>query len=102
MRKKTVKITLFAFISSFLFQGAAHSLPTKWEVVDINLSSLLDSGWKLIGNSSHRVAYSNTFSPGGYDEKTYVFSLTKNGKYIICVMPDPVDPVAQAGCRRLN
>ncbi len=102
MYKKAATITFCALLLNLTFQGTAYSLPTKWEVVNINLSSLLDSGWQLIDISSHRVASKLAFSPGGLDEKTYVFSLTKSGKHIVCVMPNPIDPVAQAGCRRLN
>jgi hypothetical protein len=90
-------------LSILFFQSAAYSIPTKWEKVDASLSSLLDSGWTLLGITSNRVAYQNSFSPGGLDEENFIFSLTKNGKYIVCSIGNPGTPVAQkAGCRRLN
>jgi hypothetical protein len=92
-----------AVILSFSFQSSAHSIPTKWEKVEASLSDLLNSGWLLTGISSNRVAYRNSIGPGGLDEETYVFSLTKDGKYIICSMDNPNPPIAKvAGCRRIN
>jgi hypothetical protein len=102
MYKKITNTAVFTLALNLIFQGAAHSVPTKWEVVSASLSDLLNSGWQLTGISSNRAAYRNSISPGGFDEETYMFSLTKNGKYIICLMPNPVDPVANAGCRRIN
>jgi hypothetical protein len=38
---------------SFLLQNAAHSIPTKWEIVDASMSDLLNSGWQLLGRASN-------------------------------------------------
>jgi hypothetical protein len=100
---KLFLVILIILFSIFLFQGAAYSIPTKWEKVDSSLSDLLNSGWLLQGTDYNRVAYQNSISPGGLDEENYTFSLSKNGKYIICSVGNPRTPIAQtAGCRRIN
>jgi hypothetical protein len=79
----------------------ANSLPTKWEVVDSSLSQLLDSGWQLFSHGSNRAAF--RISPGGLDEETFTFILTKNSKYIMCRVTNPQAPIANlSGCRKLN
>jgi hypothetical protein len=103
MLNKTSVCCALTLILSFSFQHSAYSIPTKWEKVETSLSDLLNSGWLLTGISSNRVAYRNSIGPGGLDEETYVFSLTKEGKYIICSMDNPNPPIAKvAGCRRIN
>jgi hypothetical protein len=97
----------FSFVTtiilSFSFQGTAYSNPTPWAKVESTLAELLNSGWSLMNVSSHRAAYRNSLSPGGFDETTLIFSLTRNGKYIICYMDNPKPPTANtAGCRKIN
>jgi hypothetical protein len=103
MYRQLITSSIIALTLCSVFQSAAYSVPTKWEKVEISLSELLNSGWQLLGVSSNRVAFQNSFSPNGLDEQTYVFSLIKDGKYIICAMTNPSVPVAKvAGCRRIN
>jgi hypothetical protein len=103
MRSKIIIECTVAFAITLILQNRAYSIPTKWERIDVSFSELLDSGWQLIGTSTNRVAYRNSIGPGGLDEETYAFSLTKNGKYILCEMSNPSHPIAKnAGCRRLN
>jgi hypothetical protein len=103
MCKKIIIRCMASAIFSLLLHSPAYSVPTKWERVDVSLSDLLSSGWQLIGIATSRVAYRNSFSPGGVDEEIYAFSLMKNGKYILCNTSNPVHPVANnAGCRKLN
>ncbi len=103
MRSKIFIGCTFAFMLTVILQSKAHSVPTKWERVDTSLSELLDSGWQLIGTATNRVAYRNSIGPGGLDEETYAFSLTRNGKYILCEVSNPSHPIAKnAGCRKLN
>lgn len=102
MYKKISSTTFFILILSLIFQGSAHSAPTKWARVEDSMSDLLNSGWQLMGVSSNRAAYTSTFGPGGFDEITYVFSLTKGGRYIVCFMPNPDVPIAKTGCRSIN
>jgi hypothetical protein len=102
MRNITViSCSIFVAFSMF-FTGKAYSVPTKWEIIDNSLSELLDNGWQLVGIASNRAAYRNSFGPGGVDDKEYIISITKNRKYVICVVPNPTPPVAPAGCRRIN
>jgi hypothetical protein len=102
MRNKII-VGCTVIISNFIFQSAAYSIPTKWEIVNASLSDLIHSGWQLQGVSYNRVASQNSFSPGGTSIETYVFSLTKNGQYIVCTMDNPVVPVAtSAGCRKIS
>jgi hypothetical protein len=103
MCKKLFFSCTTTFILSFAFQGVAYSNPTQWERVDTTLSGLLNSGWQLLGISSNRAAYQSSFSPNGFDETSFIFSLTKNGKHIICYLDNPKPPIAQiAGCRKIN
>jgi hypothetical protein len=74
-----------------------------WTVVDSNLSELLNDGWKLVGQSSHRVATVTGGGIGAIDEETFVYTLTKNGKYVTCFLQNPVpNKGAYGGCRLIN
>lgn len=94
-------------INSLFFQNAVYSVPTlketKWEPIGMSLTELLNSSWQISGHGSNRVAFRNNTEPGGVDEETFTFLLTKNGKYVFCFVVDPVPPKARAsGCRSLN
>ena len=100
---KNITVGFTVIISSFIFQNVAYSIPTKWEMVNVSLSDLIRSGWRLQGVSYNRVASQNSFSPGGINAETYVFSLTKDGQYIVCTMDSPSVPVATSvGCRKIS
>lgn len=76
---------------------------TMWKPVDSSLSDLLNSGWKLINQSSNRVAT----SPGAsgykpYDEENFTYTLYKNGKYITCFIGNPNPDNAYSRCRLIN
>jgi hypothetical protein len=76
---------------------------TMWKVVDQSLTDLLNSGWKLIGQNSERVAT----SPGAsgyrtYDERSFVYTLYKNGKYITCFVIEPRPDDGYSHCRLIN
>ncbi len=102
LSKILIKFT-FAFALALTLQSKAYSIPTKWERIEISFGDLLNSGWQIIGTATNRVAYRNYISPGGLDQETYAFTLTKSGKYIICEMSNPSHPIAKnAGCRKLN
>ena len=105
-KKLTLKHWLFVICltcCSLIYPNSAYSIPTKWEVVDLSLSQLLDSGWQLFSHGSNRAAFRNTISPGGLDEETFTFILTKNSKYIMCRVTNPKAPIASlSGCRKLN
>jgi hypothetical protein len=96
-----------AMVNTLLFQNVVYAAPilkeTKWESIDMSLTELLNSGWQISGHGSNRIAFRNNTGPGGKDEETFTFLLTKNGKHIFCFVVDPVPPKAStSGCRRLN
>jgi hypothetical protein len=74
-----------------------------WTVVDSNLADLLNSGWKLVGQSSHRIATVTGGGIGAIDEETFVYTLTRNGKYVTCFLQNPIpNKGAYGGCRLIN
>jgi hypothetical protein len=76
---------------------------SSWNVVDSSLSDLLNSGWKLVSQSSHRVATVTTNGVGAIEETTYVYTLSKGSKYITCFLNSPVaNKGAYSGCRSIN
>jgi hypothetical protein len=76
---------------------------TSWNVVNSSLTDLLNSGWKIVGTSSHRVATVTGRGIGAIDEETYVYTVSKDGKYINCSFTDPVaNKGAYTACRLLN
>ncbi len=94
---------IFMTCCPLIFQNPVYSIPTKWEVVNSSLNQLLDSGWQMFSHGSNRASYRNPISPGGLDEETFTFILTKNSKYIMCRVTNPQAPVANlSGCRKLN
>jgi hypothetical protein len=101
MRSKII-VGFIVVTLNLISQNAAYPVPSKWEKIETSLSDLLNTGWQLIGIASNRAAYQNSFSPRGFDEETHSFSLTKNGKYIICFTANPSHPVANIGCRKIN
>jgi hypothetical protein len=98
---KKRNILFCVLLTSLAFQGAANSLPTRWEKVTVTLEQLLNSGWQISGHSSNRVA-ANSNAGAGFDRETYTFILTKGGKYIICATENPTLGTTEMGCRRLN
>jgi hypothetical protein len=100
-----IKVNPFIFIliiSLLIHQEHAHSVPTKWEKIELSMSELLDKGWQMTAHGTNRVA-ANSNSGGGFDIETFTFMLTKNGKHILCIIQDPRPPIANgAGCRKLN
>jgi hypothetical protein len=97
---------LFSHIVIFLIsfsasQNPAYSNTTKWEDAKVNLSQLLDSGWQVTAFGTNRVA-ANSSTSNSFDVKNYSFLLVKSGKYIICILENPGQPVTDNKCRRLN
>jgi hypothetical protein len=74
---------------------------TPWTVVNKSLGELLDSGWKIINYSSHRVVIA-PYTTGASDEETYTYVLHKNGKYIHCLIENPRPDNTYSRCRQLN
>jgi hypothetical protein len=76
---------------------------TLWNSVNSSLSDLLNSGWKIIAQSSHRVATVTTNGVGAIDQRSFVFTLMKGSKYINCIVTNPeVNKGGYSGCRSLN
>jgi hypothetical protein len=111
------KLSFFVFIATVFIvinipgigsQSVMAQSPTTkynpWKVVDSSLADLLNSGWRLVGQSSHRTATSTTAGGvGAIDDTTYVYTLTKNGKYVTCLLTNPkADIGVYSGCRLIN
>jgi hypothetical protein len=94
---------IFCFLLSTLFiQPFAYSFPTKWEEIEVSMSSLLNSGWQLTAHGTNRVA-ANSNSGNSFDVASFTFILSKDKKYILCIVESPRPPVANVvGCRKLN
>jgi hypothetical protein len=81
--------------------AATPTNKTPWKVVNQSLGELLDSGWKIISHSSHRVVIA-PYTTGASDEETYSYVLYKNGKYITCLIDNPRPDNTSSKCRQLN
>jgi hypothetical protein len=80
-----------------------NSKLTPWKVVDSSLAELLNNGWKIVGQSSHRVTTVTSGGIGAIDETHYVYTLLKGGKHITCSLFNPVaNQGAYGKCRLLN
>jgi hypothetical protein len=101
MRLKIVLHIFTLLISISTFQELAYSNTTKWEDAQMSLNQLLDNGWQIAGHGTNRVA-ANSNTGNGFDVKTYSFLLTKNGKYVICILENPGPPQTTDKCRKLN
>ncbi len=115
--KKFWKISVAALAAFLLFspdvvvaQGA-NSEQTVWKPVDRSLAELLNDGWQLIQQSSTRAVTPYVFAPRmsaatdiqGTDTSGFVFTLKKDGKYIVCIIrdPKPTEP-SYSRCRAIN
>jgi hypothetical protein len=106
MNKKRKSFILSCVITTLLmtvFQEAAKALPTDWGKVEISMTQLLNSGWQITALASNRAAVGNAGSANNYDDSNIMYLLTKNGRYITCILENPRSPVAKvAACRSLN
>jgi hypothetical protein len=81
---------------------------TKWGVVENSLSELLNNGWMPINITATDVATApepglpNLRSPGLRSE-SFIYLLTKNGKYITCGIANPRSSTKNYSyCRSIN
>jgi hypothetical protein len=106
MSKKRKSFLLGCIITTLLITGLQEmvkALPTDWKIVDMSMTQLLNSGWQIAGHSSNRAAVGNAGSANNYDNTDFTYLLTKNGRYITCILENPRSPVAKvAACRGLN
>jgi hypothetical protein len=99
---RTISLIAFLLGSPLTIQKPAYSIPTKWEDAKMSMTDLLNSGWQLTAHGTNRVA-ANSNAGNGFDQETFTFVLTKNNKYVLCILEDPRPPIAKtAGCRILN
>jgi hypothetical protein len=76
---------------------------SSWVVVNSSLSDLLNAGWKIIAQSSHRVATVTTNGVGAIDQATYIYTISKGNKYITCYIMNPVpNKGGYSACRSIN
>lgn len=76
---------------------------TSWKVTNDSLTDLLDDGWKIISSNTYRMALATTNGVGAFDDTTFVYTLSKQSKYITCFLHDPtVREGASSGCRFIN
>jgi hypothetical protein len=103
VKNSIVLITLLISLLLLTFQGIAQAVPTEWGKVDISMTQLLNSGWQISGHASNRAAVGNAGAANNYDSIYYTYLLTKNSRYITCIVQDPSPPIAKVVvCRSLN
>jgi hypothetical protein len=93
---------LFAITCSSTIAQAPTKNRTMWQPVNSSLSELLNAEWKLINQSTNRVATSTSPGVNGYDEQSFTYTLYKNKKYITCIITEPTIDSAYSKCRLLN
>jgi hypothetical protein len=96
----SVITSILIFSNASIAQTPNRKL-TTWSAVDKSMTELLDSGWKIISHSIHRVVIA-PYTNGASDEETFSYILHKNGKYIDCLIKDPRLSSSYSGCRQLN
>lgn len=85
------------------FQESVKAVPTDWRKVDASMTQLLNSGWQIVGHSSNRAAVGNAGAANNYDNTAFTYILTKDGRYITCILIEPRPPISNlASCRSLN
>jgi hypothetical protein len=106
MSEKIKSFVLGCVITTLLIaviQEASQAVPTDWGIVNMSMTQLLNSGWQITAISSNRAAVGNAGSANNYDDSNLIYLLTKNGRYITCILENPRSPVAKvAACRSLN
>jgi hypothetical protein len=104
MKNKTIGlISVATFLLSLISQEIAYAVPTEWGKVEMSMTQLLSSGWQISGHSSSRAAVGNAGAANNYDSSNFTYLLTKNGRYITCIVQDPRPPIANnVACRSLN
>jgi hypothetical protein len=91
------------FLLPLIFHGVSYAIPTEWGRVEMSMTQLLNSGWQISGHASNRAAVGNAGAANNYDSVYYTYLLTKDGRYITCIVQDPSPPIAKVvACRSLN
>jgi hypothetical protein len=83
--------------------GNPRASETQWQGISTSLTNLLDDGWKVVGQSSHRAVTITRGDVEAVDSTTIVYTLSKDGKYVTCLLNDPrVNSLTYSACRTLN
>jgi hypothetical protein len=111
---KTSFVSIISLTTAAIFcyqadaQVSVRTQETKWGVVENSLSELLSNGWLPINITATDVATApepglpNLRSPGIRSE-SFIYLLTKNGKYITCGITNPrSNSKNYSYCRSIN
>jgi hypothetical protein len=84
-------------------QTSAKTQVTTWEIVDGSLANLLNNGWKPINVSVTDVATASVPGIAGIRSQAFIYLLSKDGKYITCILGNPSTKGANySACRLIN
>jgi hypothetical protein len=104
----TLLITLFVCIAVFTCgkataQSTSKVQVTTWEIVGDSLANLLNNGWKPINVSVTDVATAPVPGIAGIRSQAFIYLLSKNGKYVTCILGNPDTRSANySACRLIN
>jgi hypothetical protein len=104
----TLLITLFVCIAVFTCgkataQSTSKVQVTTWEIVGDSLANLLNNGWKPINVSVTDVATAPVPGIAGIRRQAFIYLLSKNGKYVTCILGNPDTRSANySACRLIN
>jgi hypothetical protein len=100
-------ISLF-FLMAFTYnpvnaQSTMRSHVTTWKIVNSSLSTLLNDGWKLVNISGTDVATAPYANVGAIRSVSFIYVLSKDGKYVTCIINDPdATGLNYSRCRLIN
>jgi hypothetical protein len=97
-------LALIAFVCNPVnAQSSARSHVTTWRIVDSSLSTLLNDGWKLVNISGTDVATAPYANVRAIRSVSFIYVLSKDGKYVTCIVNDP-DAIGTnySRCRLIN
>lgn len=84
-------------------QSTAKVQVTTWEIVGDSLANLLNNGWKPINVSVTDVATAPVPGIAGIRSQAFIYLLSKNGKYVTCILGNPDTRSANySACRLIN
>jgi hypothetical protein len=105
---KTIALLILPLISltyrvtpTFAETDSSH-YSTDWKVVKFSMTDLLNDGWQIVTQSSHRSVLVNSNGTIGMDEQKILYTLHKDRKYITCILQNPKLSGSVSGCRYLN
>jgi hypothetical protein len=109
-------LIIFSSYESFA-KETPNNKKTEWSIVNKSLGELLNEGWRITNHGTSRSA-SNTTSfvsasngqgrnnwtnESSFDNETFTFVLSRDNKYIICLINNPsLAEGTYSRCRSLN